>query len=483
MNIIYFSLIFFFNLIKTFAIISFSLNYYNKTTLSNSISSIYNLLDNSYLYTNIKIGEPEHHIKTFLSMSTPHFSMSSELILLNDKEILNYYDINKSSTFKNISFSDNYYIESINDIIAKENFKLLSYDINNKKDKEIEINDLNFIFIVKNKNIKNENLTELFYLTIGLQIISDNKYKYNFIHILKERKIIDNYNWFILYEDNKENNQENLCNLDEIINNKPKLLIGTLPHEVDPMKYNKNQLISAYSNNFDWILFFKNVYYYKNDNNLTKKNLYDNRVQIDLNKLFIYAPSLYFDYIQRDYFNDYISKNICSIYSDNNIRGYFCEKSEFSTKNLKAFPTLYFEHTELNFTFEFSYKDLFVEKENKYIFLIVDDLNDEIDEWVIGYSLLRKYQAIFNQEAKTISFYNPNLPVGENEKNENNENNGNKNNNNHIYIIYVVIALSWIIFIVIGFFIGKYFYKKYKAKKRANELDDNYEYISEQNIN
>ena len=49
--------------------------------------------------------------------------------------------------------------------------------------------------------------------------------------------------------------------------------------------------------------------------------------------------------------------------------------------------------------------------------------------------------------------------------------------------MYIIIFISWIIFICIGFFIGKYFYKKYKTKKRANELDDNYEYLSGNNIN
>ena len=51
-------------------------------------------------------------------------------------------------------------------------------------------------------------------------------------------------------------------------------------------------------------------------------------------------------------------------------------------------------------------------------------------------------------------------------------------------ILYIVlIALSWIIFIVIRIILGKYFYKKNNKKKRANELDDNYGYIYEENIN
>ena len=275
---------------------------------------------------------------------------------------------------------------------------------------------------------------------------------------------------------NNSKNDDDLYNLDEIVNIKSKLLIGSLPHLYNSKKFKENQLISVYSNNFEWLLFFKNIYYfYKNDTNLKKVILYNNRVQIDLNELFIYGPSLYYTYIKRDYFNEYLSKNICRTFTDDKIEGIFCEKSNFSKKNLKNFPTLYFFYNELNYTFEFNYRDLFIEKDNKYIFLIVIEKNVEIDEWYIGFSLLKKYQFVFNQEAKTIGFYNPNIT------NEDSNKIDSKNTMN--YIIHLIIFLSWVVFICIGFFIGKYFYKKYKNKKRANELDDNYEYITEKNIN
>ena len=264
------------------------------------------------------------------------------------------------------------------------------------------------------------------------------------------------------------------------MNNKPKLLIGVLPHVYDPKKFNEKQIVQLYSNNFQWVIYFKYIYYfYKNNTNTNtisqKRSIYGNRVEIDFNNLLIYGPSLYYTYIERDFFNEYLSLNICHIYTDDNIEGIFCEKSEnFGIENLKLFPTLYFEYAELNYTFEFNYQDLFLEKDNKFWFLIVIDINAEIDEWYIGFSLLKKYQFVFNQDSKTIGFYNPDLEV---------ETNRNSNSSSNKYILYIIIFISWIVFICIGFFIGKYFYKKYKTKKRANELDDNYEYLSGNNIN
>ena len=34
--------------------------------------------------------------------------------------------------------------------------------------------------------------------------------------------------------------------------------------------------------------------------------------------------------------------------------------------NLKKFPSLFMEHHEFNYTFEFTYEDLFLEKDNNY---------------------------------------------------------------------------------------------------------------------
>ena len=459
-----------FNLIFSYETISLDLQYYYNNSLTNSLYSIFEILDKTYVYTFLKVGDPEYNIKAFPSMEYYYFSMSTKYESKDSKDLSKIYNINKSSTFKNISLIDKYYIKSINDIAAKEKFKINS----------LIINDLDFIYETNNVNMENSSLVVIHYMNIGLRILSNDKFKYNIISLLKERKIIENNNWFILFEQTLKKNDGEIYTLDEIMNNKLKLLIGILPHVYDPKSFNEKQFVQLYSNNFQWVIFFKYIYYFNknntNSNTISQKRIiYANRVEIDFNNFLIYGPSLYYTYIERDFFNEYLSLNICQIYTDDNIKGIYCEKSKrFGTENLKLFPTLYFEYTEINYTFEFNYQDLFLEKDNKFWFLIVIDINTEIDEWYIGFSLLKKYQFVFNQDSKTIGFYNPDLEIVTNKNSSTNSSN---------YILYIIIFISWIIFICIGFFIGKYFYKKYKTKKRANELDDNYEYLSGNNNN
>ena len=49
-----------------------------------------------------------------------------------------------------------------------------------------------------------------------------------------------------------------------------------------------------------------------------------------------------------------------------------------------------------------TYKDLFIEVEDKYLFLMIIGGPTEI---IFGYPFLKKYQLIFNQDTKTIGFY------------------------------------------------------------------------------
>ena len=467
---------------QSFDVISLQIFYFSNSALNNNISSIFYNLRNTYSYTYIKIGDPEYSIKTTFSLSSPHFSMTSNYESIEEKNLFNYYNIERSSTFINVSCLNQYYVQTKNDIAAKEKFKINAYNIEDNKHKEIIINDLDFVLGVRNEYQKKENLSEIYFLTIGLQLFSSSKYtqkqQLTFIPLLKHKNIIENYNWFLYYEKINRNNDE-LYNLDDLINSKQTLLIGDFPHKYKSKEFYKEQLFPVYSNHFLWILEFKTVYFYRNDtkyNNYFKQDIYLNKAQLNFNDIFIFAPSLYITMIKNNYFNNYISRNVYHHYIDSQIESFYCDKSDnFTINDLKNFPTLYFEHNELNYTFELTYKDLFVEKDNKYIFMIVSEMGD-VDDWFFGKIFFRKYQLVFNQDSKTIGFYNLNLEIE-----INNEENKTKTifineSTNFIYIISIIIV-SIILFIGLGFIIGNYI-KKYKKKKRANELDDDYEYIS-----
>ena len=77
-----------------------------------------------------------------------------------------------------------------------------------------------------------------------------------------------------------------------------------------------------------------------------------------------------------------------------------------------------------------------------------------------------------------MNFYHPDyIKVKENENEDNESDNGSSMS---IYIVILIVFIILIIIIVAGLIIGKILFQKINKKKRANELDDTYEYISEE---
>ena len=138
---------------------------------------------------------------------------------------------------------------------------------------------------------------------------------------------------------------------------------------------------------------------------------------------------------------------------------------------MKYFPPLQFLHKEMNYTFELTYEDLFIEKYDKLILLIF--FKDRGITWRLGKPFLKKYAFIMNQDDRVVKFY---------EKHGYQKDDGDGNRKMFILTLSL-IAVGVIILIVFGIFIGKYLFKK---KKRLNTLDDEYEYteaIKEEIIN
>ena len=114
---------------------------------------------------------------------------------------------------------------------------------------------------------------------------------------------------------------------------------------------------------------------------------------------------------------------------------------------------IYDFENQLNFTL--SYKELFYKVDNKYIFLIITGTYD----WEFGISFLQKYETIFNQDIKTIGWY------------ESKEN----------YTISILLIVIIIILIASIIFFVLFIKRNIKRKIRKNEIYDNYEYISDNN--
>ena len=480
-NIIFFFLILIINIILTKQkdIISFKLHSYQNNIIKD-ISSVFNIMKRTYIYTNIKIGEPEYLIECKFSINMLHFAMHYNEEELNENDKNKKYDIKKSKSFKNITNLNRYFVETKKDIHAREKFKMNFFDLNKKINKEIIINDFDFVLGVK-YNIKN-NFSEIYYLSIGLKLFDYTLNKFNFINNLKYNNLIENYIWFIYYEKEEIENKEDINKLDNLFNINQFFLLGDFPHNYKSKEFSKEQIYNIYTNNYFWSLKFKSIYFYENKSKYntfdSKRELFNSNFQISLNDIFIYAPYDSFIMLKNYFFNNYINKNICHVFMDEDIESFYCNKSnDFNINNLKEFPTLYFEHNEFNYTFELSYKDLFVEFNDIYIFLIVN-MNNDVDDWFLGRVFLKKYQFFFNPDSKYIGFYNPNIKF--NKTNSVNEIINNENNSK--YLIFVVILISLLFISVIIIFIIFFTYDKNKKRKRANELDDEYDYVSNNKI-
>ena len=452
-----------------------------------SITSLDDLADTN-LYTKISIGEPSHEIQAFLSVQHSYFSISSSKNIKNINDFQSHYNIIKSNSFKNI-LTGRTLAEANYNSMAMEKFKLNIFNYKKREYYNTSINDM--IFIYNNKDNVNE---KSYYLNIGFQIINQKFFKerekYNFITQLKKREIIGNYDWSIFFKKGPNNNGNFLYNPDYLLNAKGEILIGDLPNNYNPNNFNIQQLKKTYSKYtpllFKWGLEFKNIYFYKNNN---ESNIISNKngtnmenisvtdVQININQYIILSPLIYFYKIKTYFFDYYIKEGICKINEGIEYKTISCEKSKkFGIDNLKKFPSLFMEHHEFNYTFEFTYEDLFLEKDNNYWFLVaLSSFKNDLEEWNMGIIFLRKYNLIFNQDTKTISFYNPNILI---------EDIDDKKWNRIALISILTIILIGIFFIIgiIYIYICKKIFKSYKGKKRINHIYDNSDYLKEDKI-
>ena len=135
-------------------------------------------------------------------------------------------------------------------------------------------------------------------------------------------------------------------------------------------------------------------------------------------------------------------------------------KKDFDTSK---FPTLYFSQADYNFTFELTEKDLFEVRGDRKYFLIVFKVNTNSHLWKLGRVFMQKYFLNFDYNSKTIGFYKYLYDKKEGTK------------FNYKAMLWVIWIFLLILTGVGCFFLGKLVYDKTR-KKRANELDDDYDY-------
>jgi len=405
------------------------------------------ILDNN-IYINLEVGEPKQTIDVFLRIDICEFYFSEKnKVDLNpyylnppmydvNSDINNFFDKDKSNT-----------VEITNK--PAHNSKWINYHKGNysndifyiKKDNEIEKERIEF-------GLYNATLANMpGILGLRLPFYKDDKL-YNFIEQLKLNDTINNYLWMINYTSDYEGN----------------IIIGEQPHVIDPKNFKENDLLYSqpflYTTMRQWGLRFDDIVF--NTTNFRP----DRECEFSYEYNYIGATDKFEKELDK-YFNESILNGTCFKenikYSYSPHKFYYCNKDKYK-ENIKYFPLLKFIHSELNYTFELNYKDLFIEKDDKFILMVFFDSFPMI--WKLGKPFLRKYSFLMNQDAKTVGFYN--------KKDDENDIRENDSDNTILKIIFIILGV--VILLILGILIGKYYRKE--NKERKNVIEDDYEYTS-----
>ena len=444
----------------------------------------------SQFYTIIQIGHPPQKIPLLIkiepnllvitsinsnSSSTNYkyvdtFNFSQSFFKKNN---FSYYDENKSNSFKlnKCDYGKFYEAEEICD--CNETFLFLKYD-NISKFLKTE----KFYFNLA-RNVE-DNITG----EIGLNLYDKNKRSFNsFLNELKRNKLIDKYDWYFDYNSNY---------------NGIGLIIGALPHEIEPLIYSEIDLMfsKVTSNNYMiyWKIRFTKIFAFNSDLFASIKYFENKEVEFNFDTNAIIGPDEFSEYLFK-ILDDYIFNKKCFINKiidyknkSNKFKFIYCiyNKNIFNELYGSLLPTIFLSSNEFNYTFEISSEDLLIIKD-EYIYLRILFSEKKNKVWKLGKIFSMKYKFIFNPETKQIGFYiKKSSPLSKNSTYEKMDKilNNEKKNSNVIFgykIIFIIILFIFLCFLVIKY------YKiicNLTRQKRKNEiiLINDYKYYSKNNF-
>ena len=289
----------------------------------------------------------------------------------------------------------------------------------------------------------------------------------NFIKELKTKSVIDSAIWSIDFPD-----------IDEDTYTKGNIIIGELPHIYDPNyykeeEYYKTKLLINNDTTDDWMI--------KIDSSLILKNWkivascdYLNSISINFGVHMMYAPKKLFEQLKDLYFDEYFDNGICDYkkikINKEKVIFIYCNEETFTINEKLKFPKIIFNIQNLGGNLELDYKDVFLTKNDKILFMIGFSSKEIEDTFKLGQIFLYKYKFTFDYDNKEIGFYRNNL---KNEK--------------IVHRIKRAFRGKWIfILIIVILGIGYYLYKKGKIGKRKlidfNTANKNITHFNADNI-
>ena len=403
-------------------------------------------LINNKIYIELKIGTPYQTIPALIKLNQVPFFITS----LSFNKNINSFNSSKSNTYtqdgnKTYNSTTYDYIQAYlgEDIISVKNIE----------NKDCFFNRTNF-FLAINLTENNKNITG----EIGLNIVYATYM--SFINQLKKKKIIENYIFSLKYKTENEG-EFHLGNYFHIYDNKynesdfTKMEVGLPELYID-----------------SWRLFFNKIML------STGNTTYTNRVLLSYEYGLIYGTTNYYKLIKEIFFDSLGKK--CEEKKINTNDFYFVCDDDI---NLENFPDLFFiKYSDINFTL--TKNDIWKKFDGKYYFLIIFSEAENL-EWILGKIFFKKYNILFNSDSKIIGYY-PNSKDKENEDNEDNEDNQDNNQSNekgsNFSVSWIIVIILFILLILAIIYII-YIVKVKNRKKRANELEDSYDYSAKENDN
>ena len=428
------------------------------------------------IYSELLIGTPPQKLAVFYTTNIYELNLFQNICDIKNS----FYNKEKSSSYNFLKCINYIYNNNLNCSIINESIYLYTDQSQSIK---INIEGFNIIFSENKKEEYKKNFndkTEYEYhsntcMSIGFQSRQSLGlgYDLNFVSQIKHYKknnisLIKDYDWTFNFTTDNEGF----------------LIIGEKPHEYDKNNYREEQFLSTGSKNRfytgDWYFEFDSIYYSglkPNNNTLFNSSFYsDNSVKFDLNLGLIEGTEKYEQSLKLDFFNELIDKKICFVENiEDQYRIYYCNKIMSINYIEKYFPTLKFCMKRYGICFEFTYKDLFKERNDSIYFLVYFKIKNNnsygSNRFSIGQILLKKYLITFNYDTKLIGFYDKNIKL------ERKEDKSIKKYYEHDGKVITIFIIAFVVFLVIGFILGKKIYETTR-KKKANELYDDYEYES-----
>ena len=478
----YFFIVFFILVKTSFCFIALSFNTIFMRNDSCSPKNDYRaLIQQNDLYVNISVGYPSQKITSIIKMDLYGFllyntsyqtNLSKTFKLIDDERRINcVYQIKPFTCF------DSFHIPSYNSFNEFNKYK------NDKNKKNIiKTEEAEYILLkkVKGSTTKFNDIYQK-YGIIGLKLNLNKAFTPpEFVYTFKGIKDIKTHTFFLKFDDNNINGFFNS-------NNTGYFIVGEEltddRNKVNNIKYTRARERLDVIN---WDLAFDDILSKSKENETIEYRPEYKHAELYVNLPYIISPRFYETFINKIFFHELSIKGVCNYISNINgeeFAGYKCDsKSEIFMEYLNnKFPDLIFAHKELEEKFILKGKDLFTyniyNKSDTYVYFTIlfpqvqlRDMGHPMS-WILGIPFFKKYTLSFNYDNRMIGYLKENINIVQ--------------TSGFLNKKELIIIAVFIISIIFAFILGIFTHKKLSKiprKNKANELEDNCEYIEENKL-